>query len=98
MVPERIQERAGGHPRDGRNLLVVNWNRHLTHHWSPRGNLLLTALRDEHYAYAAALLGSGKAYNLLRRHYDGEDPRLDALLTPAAGERAATTEERTRDG
>lgn len=37
-------------------------------------------LTDENIEYAFALLGPGKAENYLRRHYRGDDPRLDQLV------------------
>lgn len=80
VVKESVQERAGGDKRDGRNLLSINWKRHLGHHWEPGSKLPLSVLRDHHFEYARVLLGAGRAYEHLRRYYTGEDPRLDALL------------------
>ncbi len=80
VIKESTQKRAGGNLRDGRNLLAINWERHLGHHWSPGAKLDLSVLQDHHFEYAAALLGPERAYSHLRRYYVGEDLRLNALI------------------
>jgi hypothetical protein len=65
---------------DPDNALTLCNGCHSSHH--NRGALVvpLSALRDENYAFAVALMGAGPAYEYLRRRYAGNDTRLDALL------------------
>lgn len=55
-------------------------NCHGNHHNGGDKRVPLSALRDENYEFAVELLGTGRAYEYLRRLYRGEDPRLNALL------------------
>ena len=64
---------------DQRNLVAVTDRCHGNHHSRARP-YRLGMLPDSVFEFAAEVLGAGKAYNWLRRHYNGEDPRLDALL------------------
>jgi hypothetical protein len=42
-------------------------------------NVKLCVLTDDNLTFAFEVLGAG-AYDYLRRRYDGEDPRVDAML------------------
>lgn len=80
VVYEQHVRRAGGDVYDPRNGLTLCGVCHATHHGQlDRGKVALSVLRDENYDFAFELLGPA-AYDYLRRHYSGEDPRLDALL------------------
>jgi hypothetical protein len=86
IVYQQTVRRHGGNLDDPRNLVLVRNDAHEHHHKRSRV-ILLAALPDAAYEYAAELLGRGKAYNYLRRHYAvgpppqrREDPRLAALL------------------
>jgi hypothetical protein len=72
----RVQDvRAhGGDPHDPRNALRLAAQAHLDHH-SGAHRIALTALTDQNIEYAFELMGP-RAFDYLRRHYDGEDPRL----------------------
>lgn len=73
----------GGDINDPDNALGCCYDCHAGHHQPGLDDdkrLKLTELRDENYQFATSLLGSGRAYEYLRRRYAGEDPRLDALL------------------
>jgi hypothetical protein len=71
--------RAGGDLRDPRNLVPVAFACHGAHH-SGAARLPLARLPDDVYAFAVELLGTGLAYETLRRYYGGSDPRLNGLL------------------
>jgi hypothetical protein len=71
--------REGGDVWDGRNALTICGSCHGKHHTRSRV-LPLSVLPSSAFAFAVELLGAGAAYNYLRRRYDGDDPRLDALL------------------
>lgn len=64
---------------DLRNRLVVCVPCHGSHHKRTKP-IHLNNLPDSVFQYGAELLGPGRAYEYLRRRYDGADPRLDALL------------------
>lgn len=73
---------------DPRNLVSVSRRCHSNHHSRARP-YHLPMLPDSVFEFAAEVLGAGRAYNWLRRHYNGEDPRLDALLVVESREEAA---------
>lgn len=68
---------------DERNLVPVAFRCHGNHHAASK-RYLLHMLPDSVFEFAAEVLGPGKAFNYLRRRYDGQDPRLDALLEGVA--------------
>jgi hypothetical protein len=68
---------------DGRNLTIVAFQCHGEHHARVQPYDLLK-LPDSVFEFAAEVMGSGRAYEYLRRHYAGSDPRLDALLAEAS--------------
>lgn len=70
---------------DERGMVPVAQSCHERAHSRSRP-LPLSALPDEVFEFAEETLGTGRAYNYLRRTLIGEDPRLDALLD---GERRA---------
>lgn len=49
-------------------------------HTSHQERLPMGCLRDENIAFAAKHLEPGPAYVYFQRHYQGSDPRVDALL------------------
>lgn len=65
---------------DSRNLVPVGPKCHAAHHGRSRV-LALRMLPDSVFEFAAEVLGAGAAYEYLRRRYEGEDERLDALLS-----------------
>ena len=65
--------------KDERNLMNVEKRPHDDHH-SGAKRFKLTDLRDSVYEFGVEVMGAGRTYNFLRRRYDGEDPRLEALL------------------
>lgn len=74
--------RHKGDEWDPRNSIALCDSCHMAHH--QRGRVLpLSALRDENFTFAFELMGPA-AYDYLRRYYDGEDERLDALLMERA--------------
>ncbi len=64
---------------DPRNIVLLAFRCHGQHH-ARREVLPLRVLPDSVYEFAAEVLGYGPAFEYLRRHYAGDDPRLDALL------------------
>jgi hypothetical protein len=68
---------------DRRNLVPMALVCHGAHHSGSR-RLSLHVLPGPVFEFAAAALGRERAYNYLRRRYDGNDPRLDALLEEVA--------------
>lgn len=83
IAGKRDKRRARGLTRDERNIVPVTFGCHSAHH-SGSKLLALCSLPDSVFEFAIDVMGHGRAYNYLRRHYDGEDPRLDALLESAA--------------
>lgn len=83
VVYEQHVIASGGDRWDPANALALCVGCHLGHH-ARQHVLALSALRDENYAFALALLGPA-AYDYLRQRYTGDDDRLHQLLTPAAG-------------
>jgi hypothetical protein len=69
----------GGDDKDPRNLVPVAFACHGGHH-SGAARLRLRVLPDSAFEFARELLGAALAYEVLGRYYQGEDPRLDALL------------------
>lgn len=65
--------------RDKRNLVPVALECHHAHHNGSR-KLPLAVLPDGVFEFAGEVMGPGKAYDYLRRHYANDDPRHDALL------------------
>lgn len=84
--------RPGGWPggswktlvNDPRNLVHVAFDCHGAHHLRAKPYRLVM-LPDSVFEFAAEVLGPGKAFNYLRRRYDGKDERLDALLDGPVG-------------
>lgn len=76
-----VQElrRAGGSPRDRRNLVLVAHDCHGGHH-NRSHPYALRVLPDSVFEFAAEVLGPGPAFEYLKRRYSGDDVRLDALL------------------
>ncbi len=66
--------------RDGRNLVPMRKSFCHANHHARAAPLRLALLPPCVYAFAAETLGTGPAYEFLRRRYAGEDARLDALL------------------
>lgn len=64
--------------KDPRNLIPVAHQCHGNHH-AASCRYRLVILPDSVFEFAAEVLGAGRALNYLRRRYDGEDQRLDAL-------------------
>lgn len=64
---------------DPRNLVPVSRPCHAAHHARTKP-ILLAVLPNRVFNFACEILGAGPAYEYLHRHYDGQDPRLDALL------------------
>lgn len=73
-----VIERNGGDTNDARVLLGVGFTCHLNSHWSAFRRYRLDQLPDSVFEFAAELLGAG-ARAELRRHYDGDDPRMEML-------------------
>jgi hypothetical protein len=73
--------RHGGDVWDLRNRLPAPALAH-AQHTAGAARFPLALLPDSAFVFAVELLGPGRAYNLLRREYAGEDARLDALLGP----------------
>ena len=67
---------------DPRNIVLVAFRCHGQHH-ARREVLPLRVLPDSVFEFALEVLGAGRAFEYLRRHYAGDDPRLDALLEVA---------------
>jgi hypothetical protein len=65
--------------RDERNLAPIAASCHYDHHAHAR-KLPASVLPDSVFVFAAELMGPGAAFEWLIRHYEGQDPRLDALL------------------
>ena len=82
VVYEQHVQNAGGDRWHPDNALALCVSCHMSHHQRGRP-LPLSALRDENYAFAYELMGPA-AYDYLRRYYDGDDERLDALLVERA--------------
>jgi len=68
---------------DKRNLVWLAYDCHMAHH-NRAPALTLAKLPDSVFEFAAELLGPGEAFEYLRRRYDGQDARLDALLAVAS--------------
>jgi hypothetical protein len=64
---------------DERNLVLVAFDCHLAHH-KARKRYRLSMLPDSVFEFALEVLTAGPAYNYLRRHYQGEDPRLEEMV------------------
>lgn len=82
VVYAQTVRREGGDLYAIANRLWVCDPCHERHHGRSRV-IALSKLPDSAFEFAAELLGPGRAYNDLRRHYAGEDPRLQALLAAA---------------
>lgn len=80
VVYKQEVRRSAGDINDPHNAFAICTGCHTKHHGANGPKIQLTLLRDENYQFAASLMGSGRAYEYLRRRYDGDDPRLDALL------------------
>lgn len=72
-------KRRGRLLKDKRNLVPVAMRCHGEHHARSRP-FLLAVLPDAAFEFAAEVYGDHAAWMYLRRRYDGEDPRLDALV------------------
>jgi hypothetical protein len=70
----------GGDDKDARNLVPVAFSCHGAHHNRSRP-LRLHMLPDAVFEFAVELMGAGRAYEYLRRVYDGSDMRLEFLLS-----------------
>jgi len=69
---------AGGDVYDTRNRLVLTRERHAAHHAGDQ--IHICCVPTSAFEFAGELLGPGRAYEYLRRHYRGTDDRLLALL------------------
>lgn len=78
-VASPIRERLANLTADRRNLVPVSLTCHGNHHAGSH-RYPLEALPDSVFEFAVEALGEGPAYNWLARHYQGTDPRLEALL------------------
>lgn len=80
-VIEKQWLRINHKPRwDPRNALLLRTRVHELHTGKLEHNKIpLSALRDENFEFAFEQMGAA-AYNYLRRHYRGEDPRLEEWL------------------
>ena len=78
VIYEQHVRAAGGDRFDSANALRLCASCHASHHRRGRP-VPLTALRDENFEFAFALLGPA-AFDYLKRRYAGDDSRLDALL------------------
>lgn len=67
------------HRKDDRNLIPLCLRCHADHH-SRQHPISLNLLPDSVYEFAVETLGSGPAYEYLRRRYAGHDEHLDELL------------------
>jgi hypothetical protein len=90
VAVQKLRELAGRDPDrelllglDARNLVRVAPSCHGNHHNASR-RLQLRWLPDSVFEFAAEVMGSGPAYEYLRRYYDGTDPRLTNLLADYA--------------
>lgn len=72
-------ENERGDEWDPRNAMTVCPACHAAHHARVR-LLLAVDLPDSVFEFASELMGPGRAYNYLRRGYEGPDARLDRLL------------------
>lgn len=72
-------KRWGGLIDDPRVLVDAGHTCHFNHHAASKP-YRLASLPDSVYAFASELMGPGPSYEWLKRHYSGDDPRLDALL------------------
>ncbi len=84
---QELRRAAGGFTQtrdrllnDPRNIVGVARRCHANHHSRARP-YHLWMLTDAVFTFAAEVLGAGKAHGYLARHYNGSDPRLDALLS-----------------
>lgn len=77
------RQHCKGHERDERNLVPTCFRCHERHH-SAHCRFCLGLLPDSVFEFAAEVLGTGPAYEYLRRRYSGEDRRLRALLEESA--------------
>ena len=80
VVYEQRVRAAGGDACDPRDSLTTCIRCHCGHHHGLRGRIPLTLLREENLDFAFDLLGTA-AYDYLKRHYVGEDARLEAYLS-----------------
>jgi hypothetical protein len=76
VVYEQHVTNAGGNPGDPRDGITLCTPCHTRHHRRV-APLELSALSDDHYAFAVELFGAPAAYEYLRRYYVGEDERLN---------------------
>lgn len=76
---KKARSDGAGLLRDARNLVPMAFVCHGEHHSRMRP-LPLEVLPDSVFEFAAEVLGRGRAFNYLRRHYNGGDARLDALV------------------
>lgn len=75
--------RERGLVKDKRNLVPVSHLCHYSHH-NRIAVYPLSMLPDPVFEFAREVLGGPAAYEYLQRRYDGDDPRLDALIEEAA--------------
>jgi len=83
VIREQVVRRAGGSVFDARNRVLLCWRCH-AEHTNRAQKIALACLPDSAFEFARELLGPGRAYNLLRREYSGEDERLEVLLSESA--------------
>lgn len=71
--------------KDRRNIVRVSNDCHRAHHAGvqERDRYELRLLPDSVFEFAEEKMGAGPAYEYLRRHYRGDDPRLERLLVAA---------------
>jgi hypothetical protein len=83
VVRAQVVRRCGGSVYDARNRLLICGRCH-DGQTNRSQKIPLVALPDCAYEFAVELLGPGRAYNLLRREYEGNDWRLENLLAQSA--------------
>lgn len=79
VVYEQKVRAVDGDPWDPRDSLTTCTHCHTGHHHGLRSRIPLTLLRTENLDFAFELLDAA-AYEYLRRHYVGTDPRLETRL------------------
>lgn len=79
VVYEQVVIREGGDKNDPANSITLCDGCHEAHHAAGPGKLKLTAIPTAAVEFAFRLLGA-RAYDLLKRRYAGEDPRLEKEL------------------
>jgi hypothetical protein len=79
VVLEQHVDRMGGDIGDPDNALGLCFDDHLTHHKQIK-KLPISCLHDRNLDFAYKLMGLS-ASDYFRRHYAGDDPRLDKLET-----------------